>query len=421
MPTRNLVLPLEDAWQNVIDAMLRERGAPTTSDVRRLAPKVMELSRAYNASLASHGKGLNARALALEARIGFSFARDVPKGAGAVRELVAFGKLAIPQDRPLRIVDVGAGLGAMTWGIARALEAANQSGKIDALFIDEDEAVLSLAKAMANKAKMALPAAPPAPTGKVKLTVRTHAARIGSTLRIPHADLIVIGQTLSELDGALAPDERAARHAAMLAEWLATSVRQGGALVVVEPALRERTRHLHAVREALLAAGKAHIFAPCLHDRSCPVLAAQGQWCHDDLDVDLPTWLAPLARGAGLRWQGLSFSYLVLQAPRAGENGGNDENSLAPTSRGLHLRVISDVMRTKGKVEIFGCTSEGERVRFRRLDRDIHRNNLAWENLRRGDIVTLLPSADAPAHAPIEEGGRLRPDVTVQTRPGRTT
>jgi hypothetical protein len=70
-------------------------------------------------------------------------------------------------------------------------------------------------------------------------------------------------------------------------------------------------------------------------------------------------------------------------------------------------------MRTKGKVEIFGCTSHGERVRFRRLDRDANANNLAWSKLRRGDIVTLLPSANAP----IEEGGRLSPNATVRVWP----
>ena len=39
----------------------------------------------------------------------------------AVRELVRAGLL--PTDRPLRVLDVGAGLGAMTFGLLRALPA----------------------------------------------------------------------------------------------------------------------------------------------------------------------------------------------------------------------------------------------------------------------------------------------------------
>src|SRR4051794_445246 len=117
---RHLVRPLENAWQAVIDAVLRRRSAPVTADVDKLAPRLVELSRAYNAGLAGDG----ARALVpLAARIAFSFARDVPKGAGAVRELAVAGALAVPPGGSFRIVDLGAGLGAMTWGIARALTA----------------------------------------------------------------------------------------------------------------------------------------------------------------------------------------------------------------------------------------------------------------------------------------------------------
>ena len=139
MPSVDLVRPLEDAYQDVLDAVLRKRGSPTTRDVARLAPRVSELSHAYNTGLA--GGGARVR-LPLEARIAFSFARDVPKGAAAVRELVQAGALAASGDRTLRIVDLGAGLGAMTWGIARALAASARGAaapprRFEALLVDE--------------------------------------------------------------------------------------------------------------------------------------------------------------------------------------------------------------------------------------------------------------------------------------------
>ncbi|MCL2726136.1 MAG: small ribosomal subunit Rsm22 family protein [Polyangiaceae bacterium] len=455
-PTK-FVRPLEDAWQNVIDATLRERGAPITSDVERLAPKVAVLSRAYNAglgpvpefdstsadsaanvigggllrcssstyfrtspprasnpaqnALSPPRSGIQGQALAgdrgevraptlpLEARVGFSFARDVPKGSAAVRELVAKGALAIPEARPLRIVDVGAGLGAMTWGVVRALEAANQSGSVNALLVDEDRAVLTVARTIADKAASRFSTAP------VKLTVETRTESIRPGLRLPQADLLVMGQVLSELDLALAPQDRVARHAAILSEWLASSVSERGALVVIEPALRNRTRHLHAVRDALIMEGKAQVLAPCLHALVCPAYAIAGEWCHDDLDVDLPAWLVPLARAAGLRWQGLTFSYLVLRAPEAHARAGKPEAH----ARRLRLRVISDVMRTKGKIEMFGCTEAGDRIRLRRLDRDANACNAVMSELHRGDIVTL--TADSQG---LVEGGRIAPNVTVE-------
>src|SRR4051812_32617270 len=110
MPAVDLVRPLEDAFQDVVDAVLRRRGSPTTREVAKLAPRVSELSKAYNAGLAGDGARVK---VPLDARIAFSFARDVPKGGGAVRELVRAGALPATGDTTLRIVDLGAGLGAM--------------------------------------------------------------------------------------------------------------------------------------------------------------------------------------------------------------------------------------------------------------------------------------------------------------------
>lgn len=420
---RDLVRPLEDAWQEVIDSVLRRRGAPATRDVTKLGPRLVELSRAYNAGLA--GDGARAR-VPLDARIAFSFARDVPKGAAAVRELVAAGALRVASDRTLRIVDLGAGLGAMTWGIARALAAAGTTpAHVEALLVDDDADVLAAAESIAREAASRLGAS------ASSLSVRTRKERLAPGMKLPEADVVVLGQVLSELEVAMEPAARAAKHAELVADLLARVVAPDGALVIVEPALRDRTRHLHAVRDALVARGTT-VFAPCLHAERCPVLATDADWCHEDLPIDLPAWVVPLARAAGLRWQGLTFSHLVLRRDTRRLVGELDRNGSAPR---LHLRVISELMRTKGKAEVFACTSAGERLRLRRLDRDAVDTGLraaataAWSKLGRGDVVTLTndashaPDANANANAnanaksdapsapravpPVDERGRL--------------
>src|SRR5580704_397844 len=115
MKPLDLVRPLEDDWRDTIDAIARSRSWPTSWDVAELAGRVAELSAAYNDPARARASMRDAGS----ARLGFSFARDVPKGAAAVRELVATG--ALPLDRTLRVLDLGAGLGATTWGLARAL------------------------------------------------------------------------------------------------------------------------------------------------------------------------------------------------------------------------------------------------------------------------------------------------------------
>ncbi|HSO35339.1 MAG TPA: small ribosomal subunit Rsm22 family protein [Labilithrix sp.] len=407
MPAAHLVRPLEAPFQDVIDAVLRKRHAPTTQDVAALGPRVSALSQAYNAGLAGDGARVK---VPLEARIAFSFARDVPKGAGAVRELVQAGALAATGERTLRIVDLGAGLGAMTWGIARALAAAAKASgqppaRIEALLVDEDAEALGAAAVLATEALARLGAeAPP-------LTIRTRVERLAPGMKLPEADLLVLGQVLSELDVALDPAVRVARHAALVADLLERVVAPDGSLVIVEPALRERTRHLHAVRDRLVAAGTT-VFAPCLHAQGCPMLTTEGEWCHEDLPVDLPPWVVPLARAAGLRWQRLTFSHLVLR--RDGRRLV-DQAASRPAPEGakrLHLRVVSELLRTKGKAEIFACTAEGARVRMRRLDRDATAAGpgaaatAAWGALGRGDVVTLQGTAT------IDDRGRV--DATAE-------
>jgi ribosomal protein RSM22 (predicted rRNA methylase) len=437
---QDLVRPLEPIWQDVIDAVLERRRAPSTREPEKLGPKLVELSHAYNAGLAGDATSDGTRVkVPLDARIAFSFARDVPKGAGAVRELVQAGVLSVPRDRALRVVDVGAGLGAMTWGIARALIAhAAREGerardaqptdagpplRIDALLVDDDADALAGAEAIAREAD-ARPG-----THAASISLRTRTERIGAGMKLPEADIVVLGQVLSELDVAMDPAARIAKHAALVADLLARVVAPDGALVIVEPALRGRTRHLHAVRDALVLGG-ATVFAPCLHAAGCPVLLTEGDWCHEDLRVDLPAWVVPLARAAGLRWQGLTFTHLVLRRDQQRLVGQLDHREHAQGPPRVHLRVISELMRTKGKAEVFACTSDGARLRLRRLDRDAVEDGpgveatTAWAAVGRGDVVTLRSGSGEPAEGgettpPIDERGRIAKTAQIDVWPIR--
>src|SRR6202042_555289 len=107
-----LVRPLEEDWRDSLDAVARSRSWPTSRDATRLAARGVELSAAYNDPARARAAMRDAGA----ARLGFSFARDVPKGAGAVRELVA--ARALPLEGPLRVLDLGGGRGGTTRGAA---------------------------------------------------------------------------------------------------------------------------------------------------------------------------------------------------------------------------------------------------------------------------------------------------------------
>src|ERR1700723_1495398 len=143
-----LVRALAEDWRDTLDELARQRGWPTSKDHARLAAQVAKLSTAYNAGDLGQLRSRDA----LSARLGFSFARDLPKAAGAVRELVATGALRLPTDRALRVLDLGAGLGASTWGLWAALSASapGSPGRIEAMCVDADGTALAMAAAIAD-------------------------------------------------------------------------------------------------------------------------------------------------------------------------------------------------------------------------------------------------------------------------------
>lgn len=390
---------VDEKWRAQLDAIAETRGFPASHDVGELARCVAAVSHAYNHEGHDAGPSV-AKADALAARMQFFFLRDIAKGRGASRELAEAGLLSKPR---LKVLDLGAGIGAMTWGLAHALaETPNASRAIDAVLCDADAEALAIAKAIAEDRN---------DVGDVKVEIRIdrQIAPFSPSLAGAPFDVIFAGQLLSELDLDLEPADRVKKHVRLARAWL-EGVTEDGALVIVEPALRNRTRHLHELRDALLEAKAATIFAPCLHAASCPALLREDDWCAESRAIDLPAWLAPIARAANLRWEGSTYSYLVLR---------KDEVSLAQITKphGARFRVVSDPIVTKGKSEIFLCgvmRAEAEetpgRFRVTRLDRHETPENQAWDEIARGDLVEISP---APK---MREGKALEARIDAETR-----
>ena len=392
---RNRFRLTDDVGAALADLAARH-GYASAREPARLGAEVRALSDIYNEMAAGVEVASSARSH-LGARLSFSLPRDMAKGASAVRELISAGLIRGTTEKGVRVLDVGAGLGAMTFGLATALANAGSTAPIDALLLDADGEALRLAKEVA----------PIVAGSRTDLRVATSPLSVRELGAVRTAfELIFLGQVLSELDPTLAPEARLTRHLELI-RALANKLTPDGSLVIVEPALRNRTRHLHALRDAILGVPWANVFAPCVHLGLCPALATEGDWCHDDLAIDLPEWLVPTAKAAGLRWEGLTFSYLVLR-----KDGKNLRGCLAEPNL---VRVVSSLLKTKGKSEAFLCgdfaNAEGEggvvssRSKLRRLDRDAQDGNDAWERIERGDLI------GTPAPLPL--GGRVKADMHV--------
>jgi ribosomal protein RSM22 (predicted rRNA methylase) len=166
---------------------------------------------------------------------------------------------------------------------------------------------------------------------------------------------------------------------APLAMKLLSALTPTGAMMIIEPALRETSRALHELRDTLLTSRAAHVFAPCTRTAApCPALADPRDWCHEDRPFTPPPRLAQLVRATGLRREGLKFAYLTLRREPA---------PLVPTvADSRALRVVSDALDQKGTTERILCGDDGRAPR-RILRRDRTDANRALGDSRRGDVL----------------------------------
>ncbi len=376
---------------------------PVSDEV--FARAVAELSRVYTRSRDDIGRVTGSR-WALAARLRFFLPRDLLKVVGPLAALERAG--ALPPGPTWRVLDLGAGLGATSFGVARFAAVTGAAERLSVVAVDRDAGALAEMEALAEGAP-ALGLAPIALETR-RLDLASAEARRGGPF-----DLVVLGLAMNERSGALAQRDPLAQHdddasSAELLRALASALAPGGALVVLEPALRSTARALQRVRDALAASGPPYVLWPCPHDAPCPMLANERDWCHAELPVELPPPLARLAVDAGLRDEKLTYAALVLRN-EPGSELAEGRAIAAPTganeiaSRGRALRLVSGLLPSKGKLEAIGCTPEGTLVRLMRLDRHASGANAALAGARRGDTL-VVEGAEAAS-------GRLRIDAST--------
>jgi precorrin-6B methylase 2 len=321
----------------------------------------------------------------LAARAAFFTIADAMKIALPILELARRHALPGVESRPLRVLDVGAGCGAMTLGLIATLNMLALDAKLEVTAIDRDGRALDIAKraitAFAAKRSRA-----------VTITTRSTDATRGE---LPAADLVVMGTVLNELppEAALALVERAF-----------AAVSPDGALIAIEPALRETSRGLHTIRD-LMIARQAHVFAPCTRRCvPCTALVDPSDWCHEDRALDLPPQTRELARLTHLRDSGMKFSYLVLR-----------KQPLDLVEAGSTAwRAVSAPFVEKGKRELIGCGERG-RVPLRLLKRHRSVDNRDFERADRGDVIV---TPDEPDEKRLELTGPLE---VVRAEPSSTS
>jgi ribosomal protein RSM22 (predicted rRNA methylase) len=278
--------------------------------------------------------------------------------------------------RPLRAIDLGTGPGTMLLGLAdvvRRLPPEERPSRLELVGADEHAENLREAERLLSALAEADPVLPPVRFDSLRLDV------IGDRRDlIPLAagagrfDLAILANVVCELER----EPRGSAEELVLAvgrELLAPE----GAIVVIEPALRDTARALERLRDRWLASGELFAVAPCVAPGPCPALVRERDWCVATLPWERPEWVAEIDRRTGLRKDALKLAYLLLARE-------------APPVRPGEWRVVSDVLDTKGELRVHLCGRSGEETRWvllRHLKRRGGETEAVLRSLERGDRV----------------------------------
>ena len=365
-----------------IDAVAVDEKLLPREPSRALVEGIREVSDAYNAL----GRDARARrpatssAAARSARLQFFLPRDVGKSYEAARDLLP----RIPAGALLRVTDVGAGLGASALGLALLLRDERPDVRLALTLVDDDATALRTAERLFARVF---------PVGALTFATRTDG--VYAFEGRGEVDLVLASNVLCELERGVEPLLRADKLSAIVHRWI-RGLAPGGHVLVIEPALKATSRALQALRGRMIGAG-FHVVAPCTHEKGCPLLVDEGDWCHEDRAVALPSPLIPIARAAGLHFEGLSFAYAIFC-----------RETLA--SRAPRARVVAPPREAKGKRGLTLChggadATVGEATAYERLDRHRGPSHEAWLAAERGSVLRFEPWPEA---------GRLAAEVRIE-------
>lgn len=272
------------------------------------------------------------------------------------------------EGRPVkRVLDLGSGPGPLLLAAQDAFHIPNGHALTA---VDHDPRALNLAAELtgARTFTAKLPQLPPA-IAKEKF------------------DLVSLGLVVNELFKGQ-PDA-VQKRAKWLHEQVWPLVAEGGAMVLVEPALRETGREALQLRDALVASGM-RVAAPCTHQGPCPALLKDRDWCHAGLRFQPPKTVEQIGKAVGIDPSDVRFAYFIF------------DRAPAQVLPGEPLRVVSERMEEKGRSKVWVCGTRG-RVLLDRQDKHQAEPNAVFDELQRDDLVTVEGAEEKPGSLRVTE------------------
>jgi len=190
---------------------------------------------------------------------------------------------------------------------------------------------------------------------------------------------------------------------------VASLLRDGGILLIIEPSAHATSIPLLALRDSLLATAAAayryapltvlRCCAPCPHTMPCPLRALENRPCFSEWPWMPPPLVADLAARAGLDRSSLKAAWVAFKTIKPVPQTQPEPQHQLQRAAGYCLqgRIVSAPMRNKaGRIRFIVCAATGQLITFSAPQDDRHAQELGFFALRRGDLID--------AHGLLERG-----------------
>jgi ribosomal protein RSM22 (predicted rRNA methylase) len=267
------------------------------------------------------------------------------------------------------ILDIGCGEGAGMYGAYYALKNFDNSLTIRLAGIDRSGIMLEHARQMAVHLRKH-------GEGIITKFFNRDAADIRGSLPRKKYDIIICNNSLAEI---FREDMIPRKYIGVLLGHLVDE----GLFVIIEPALKKFTRRVMQLRDDLAGHKAAQVILPCLHEGHCSLLQidSRNEWCHQSVAWKPPAFLRIINEGLNREIGLLKFAYLVIAKTK--------ERGVRPGG----YRVISRLLREKGKMRCFLCTENG-RVELVRLNRSKSTSNAMFDKTEKGGVIKLTDAIE---------------------------
>ncbi len=299
--------------------------AARVAEQQRLAASVKKLWKSFNANRKNLEKHYLEDPEVLRAYAGSFLIPNVQRifAIATSPEVSAALAYFATLDRPLRIMDFGAGPLAASTGIVAALCHENRL-QFEISAIERSVPAFQLGKELLTAAF--------ANPERLKVSSATSVQKVTGM-----ADVILAANVFNELPVA---------HREKTLRGLLEKLDDNGVAIILEPGQDVHARDLSSLRNSLVKNPpfRFDILAPCLHKKKCPLSAEseRSDWCWFQNTWKPPMLLAELDRYSGLRHSELNYSYLVIQktAPSA--------TFKKPETPSYFARLVSDAITVGG-------------------------------------------------------------------------